>query len=286
MKLTIGLPTYNGAATLPRALDSLLAQDLRDLELIVSDNGSTDRTPEICRRPGVRYLREDPNRGPTWNFNRVLGAASGAPFFMWAADDDRWAPDFASSCIAYLDAHPEVALCGTRAAFVATDGRETGEIDPGCSALDRNPAERAASYLRSLDRNSVFYGVYRTSHLGSRRLENRVANDQTLLLDLVLAHPIHTLPAVKFWRQVGGTSASVARISRVLGLKPRYPAPFNRIEVFEGLFDAISRSPHVGPAERGRLKREALVSAARRYLRRLRSPAFWAAKGRPDPSGR
>jgi glycosyltransferase involved in cell wall biosynthesis len=291
MILSIGVPVYNGAATLSRALDSLLAQDLRDLEVVISDNGSTDATSEICRaRAGVdsrvRYFREEINRGPTWNFNRVLEAGAGAAYFMWAADDDRWAPDAASSCVAFLEAHPDVALCATAAAFTDGSGRETGETDPGCSTLGLAPVERGARYLRTLDRNSVFYGVYRTAALGARRLENRVANDQAFLLELALAHPFHTLPEVRFWRQVGGTSASVGRIARVLGVETRYPGPLSRWAVFESLFDAIDRSPVPSRSERARLKRETLVGAGRRYLSRLRSPRLAASKLAQDFAGR
>ena len=49
-KLSIGLPVYNGENFLAQAVDSILAQDFRDFELIISDNASTDRTAEICRR--------------------------------------------------------------------------------------------------------------------------------------------------------------------------------------------------------------------------------------------
>ena len=288
MILSIGLPVYNGARTLARAIDSLLDQNLREIEVVVSDNGSIDSTPDICRRyrDRIRYLRSDVNRGPTWNFNRVRETASRTPYFMWAGDDDRWSPSYASSCIEFLEAHPAVALCGTWAEFVDLDGRSTGEVDRGCSAVGSTPAGRGAAYLRSVDRNSVFYGVWRTSMLAPWRLENRVANDQILALEVSLAHPIHTIPQVLFWRQVGGTSASVASIARVLGIKMRWPPPFSRAEIFEGLFEAIDRSPQVTPAERLRLKREALVSAGRRYWSRLRSPRFLAAKLSRDLSGR
>jgi GT2 family glycosyltransferase len=48
-KLSIGLPVYNAEEFLPQALDCLLAQTFRNFEIIISDNASTDRTPQICR---------------------------------------------------------------------------------------------------------------------------------------------------------------------------------------------------------------------------------------------
>ncbi len=279
----VGLPVYNGARTLAGALDSLLAQDLPELEIVISDNGSTDDTPVLsrsyCTRDGrIRYLREESNRGPIWNFNRLLDVATTAPYFMWAADDDRWAADYASSCVAFLDRHPRVGLCAARSAFIDGDGRETGEVDPGCSTLGLPAAERAARFLRSIGRSAIFYGVYRREDLGARRLESRLGNDHVFLLELALDHEIHTLPAVKLWKRMGGSSRSFSRAARVLGVETGYWGPLKRLAVLESLFDAVDRSGTLTPPQRGRLKREVILEVGRRYLRRLSSPRYAAAK--------
>jgi len=67
-RLSIGLPVFNGADFLPAALESLLGQTFDDFELIISDNGSSDETPEIChqfaaRDDRVQFHRVDQNRG-------------------------------------------------------------------------------------------------------------------------------------------------------------------------------------------------------------------------------
>ncbi len=64
-RVSIGLPVYNGEDLLPGAIESILAQDFADFELIVSDNGSTDRTPEICEKYGTVFIgpRPDPSPG-------------------------------------------------------------------------------------------------------------------------------------------------------------------------------------------------------------------------------
>jgi len=70
--VSIGIPTYNRAAGLERAVASVLGQTHRELELVISDNASTDNTPELCARLSasdarVRFLRQPFNRGPTAN---------------------------------------------------------------------------------------------------------------------------------------------------------------------------------------------------------------------------
>src|SRR6185436_16671018 len=80
--VSIGLAVYNGARNVERALDTLLAQEFTDFELIVSDDASTDATPSICQRyaardPRIRFVRAEQNRGAAWNFNRLVELARG-----------------------------------------------------------------------------------------------------------------------------------------------------------------------------------------------------------------
>jgi hypothetical protein len=81
-RLTLGPPVYNGERFLAASLDALLAQTYSDFELIISDNGSTDRTIEIARHyqsidPRVRYIRHPQNRGSTFNHNFVIEQSRG-----------------------------------------------------------------------------------------------------------------------------------------------------------------------------------------------------------------
>src|ERR1700687_633000 len=101
--VSIGLPTYNRAVGLGRAIESVLAQDYRNIELIVSDNASTDETErlctEYCRRDSrVRYLRQETNRGAISNFRAVVAHAQGE-FFMWLGDDDWLDQGYLSECL-------------------------------------------------------------------------------------------------------------------------------------------------------------------------------------------
>ena len=92
VKVTIGIPVYNGEDFLEKAVDSLLSQTYEDFELIISDNASTDRTEEICRRyaaqdPRVKYVRNTENLGAAKNYNQLVDMAKGE-YFKWAAHDD------------------------------------------------------------------------------------------------------------------------------------------------------------------------------------------------------
>src|SRR5581483_12411158 len=90
--VSIGLPVYNGKH-LREALNSLQSQTYKNIEIIISDNASTDSTAKICRTylrdSRIKYIRQKANIGAAKNFNFVLSKAKGE-YFMWAAGDDVW----------------------------------------------------------------------------------------------------------------------------------------------------------------------------------------------------
>jgi glycosyltransferase involved in cell wall biosynthesis len=113
--VSIGIPVYNGEKTLFKLLESLLKQKHENIEIIVSDNASIDNTKEIINRfqgrdTRIKYFRNDKNIGIFQNFNRVFGYASGE-YFMWAACDDEFDPNFISECLKVLLLNPHAVLC-------------------------------------------------------------------------------------------------------------------------------------------------------------------------------
>lgn len=97
-KITIGLPVYNGEKFLSESLDSLVGQSFHEIDLLISDNTSSDTTEAICRSHAerdrrIRYVRQPENLGAVGNFDYVFQHRA-APYFMWAAHDDLWEKDF------------------------------------------------------------------------------------------------------------------------------------------------------------------------------------------------
>ena len=101
------MPVYNGEKYIRDALDSLLAQTFTNFELIISDNASTDRTEQLCQEytaldARIRCVRQPVNLGATANFQFVQSEAIGE-YFMWAAHDDYWKPDFIAHALAAMN---------------------------------------------------------------------------------------------------------------------------------------------------------------------------------------
>ena len=78
--VSVVIACYNHGRFLPAAVESVLAQDFIDYELVICDNASTDETPELCRRytdPRIRYLRFEELTNQAGSFNRCLQEARG-----------------------------------------------------------------------------------------------------------------------------------------------------------------------------------------------------------------
>jgi glycosyltransferase involved in cell wall biosynthesis len=132
-RVSIGVPVYNGERFFRETLNSLLAQSFGDFELVISDNASTDGTPEICaeyskRDKRIRYFRNEENRGAAWNLNRVVELAT-AEYFKWAMADDVCDPTFVAKCVDILDRDPTVVLVCTRTIMIDEQGKELRRVE-------------------------------------------------------------------------------------------------------------------------------------------------------------
>jgi glycosyltransferase involved in cell wall biosynthesis len=246
--VSVGLPTRNGERFLRQALDSLLAQTYPASEILISDNASTDRTPAIAQEyaashPSVRYLRQERDFGAAANFNAVFRATTG-DLFMWAADDDVWAPRYIEECVAALEAHPEAVLACTRLQFIDPSG---DPIAMDYTGYD-NPDVSAPSVHTRLEilvrRNGWYqlYGLIRRKALARTRLaQDRYGMDVVLLAELAILGPFALVPAVRFsYRQYPDRTEAVR--AATIGRGAAYSSATPYTHLAEGLSDAVRAS--------------------------------------------
>ncbi len=222
--VSIGIPTYNRADSLARAIASALNQSYRSIEVIVSDNASNDDTELVCRQamqrdPRLRFQRVQQNQGPISNFREVLRLASGE-YFMWLSDDDWLDADYVAECLSRLRASPDTSLVGGRPQYIR-NGRpvDVGSTVRVCAV---RPWQRVFSYYMQVADNGIFYGLTRTSQLRKVPLRREIAGDWLLVGGLAYQGNIETLNEVTVHRALGGASASYAKICRTLGLPRRH----------------------------------------------------------------
>lgn len=110
MRVSVVIPAYNRARRLPQAIDSVLAQGVAGLEVIVVDDGSTDDTRSVVEAYGdrVRYTYQS-NAGVGAARNTGMRQATGE-FVAFLDSDDRWHAFKLSAQLALLDQRPDVGL--------------------------------------------------------------------------------------------------------------------------------------------------------------------------------
>ena len=115
------VPVYNGERFIASALDSILAQSYRPLEVIVVDDGSEDDTASVARSyPSIRYIHQA-NQGPSTARNTGIAEAKG-DIIAFLDADDLWTTDKLSVQVAYLESHPEVGYVIGRVRHVMQPG--------------------------------------------------------------------------------------------------------------------------------------------------------------------
>jgi glycosyltransferase involved in cell wall biosynthesis len=258
-RVTVGVPTFNRAASLRRSLRSVLDQTHADLELLISDNASTDETAELCadiaaRDPRVRLIRQAENIGLTANFNVLLEAAAGE-LVMILADDDWLESTYVEHCLAALDADPGVVLASGGARYHGGGGAPVPGV--AMDLLDADPVRRVRSYFAGVRDNVTIYGLIRRSALTPLLpMQNRLAGDWLLCGRLAMTGLIRTVDSTWVNRSASGTSSSYALTVRSMGLTAR-EARHPHLAIASFVYADIARDAPVyarlGPVGRRRL---------------------------------
>jgi glycosyltransferase involved in cell wall biosynthesis len=289
--VSIGLPVFNGERYLAEALESLRAQDFDDFELLIGDNGSTDRTRDIClnyarRDSRITYHRSDVNRGATWNYNRLVPLACGR-YFKWAAHDDVCAPTFLRRCVEALQSVDEhTVLCYPRTVLIDEHG---GVLDDqfldGLDLDEGSPHERLARHARHTGEQHAVFGLLRMSALRRTGLIRGFwGGDLALLSELLLLGRFIELPDRLFYRRYHPGTSLVATRSfeeATAWFDPRRHgrASLPRVELLLDLLRTVARAP-LPPSERARCAASLLGNWVPTYWRQMGGEMKRAAKYR------
>ncbi len=216
MRVSVSMVSHQHERFLRQAVESVLAQDFTDWELVIGDDASTDSTGEILRElaalhPGrIRVLPREQKLGPRVNYMRTLSACRGQYVALLDGDDWWCSPHKLSRQVALLDAHPEHALCFCAAREVSDPGdAPLGELrPPGARAVYRLPellADNLACSCTVVFRRGLFGDFpdwYREVPVGDWPLHSLNARHGSLAyLDEVMA--VHRVHARGVW---GGRS--------------------------------------------------------------------------------
>lgn len=218
--VSIGVPVYNGERYLRACIETLQAQTFADVELIISDNASTDATWAICSDVAqgdqrIRAFRQERNIGAPANWNFTARQARGG-FFKWASASDLCAPFMIER---YLEAMRDesVVLAFGRTCLIGDDGRELGVFDRDFPVEDERPHERFRRVCHQLSINNAQSGLIRMDALRRTKLDRLYpGGDLVLMAELAMQGKWRLLDEVLLYRRAGAQHFTAMRTSSEL----------------------------------------------------------------------
>jgi len=165
--LTIGMPVFNDVNFIEQSIQSILQQTFYDFTLIISDDGSTDGSAEICKKYAnqdnrIIYIRQEKNLGISKNMEFLLNQAK-TKYFMWAGDDDLYDKDFVKALINLLEIDENTISAFSVCAFI---DERNNIIKDNISYDYRNPNtyKRLKFFIKNIF-DQFGYGIFKREYI-------------------------------------------------------------------------------------------------------------------------
>ncbi len=237
-KISIGMPIFNNEQFIRQSLDSLLLQTFSNFEIIISDNSSTDFTSIICEEYAkkynrIKYIRQEKNMGPTWNFIFVLEQAK-YDYFMWAAGDDKWESTFIEKNIQAIESSNNIVASISDYDFFGENIPDMYKLNSNGTIwrylIDHQPSfdlpysEKISFYLR-YGLGMHIYSIFLTDVLRKSIVnQHHVEWDQTIVLRALKYGDLHIVDEILMHRSAHGGTSESSIIKR--WLKQNIPIPW------------------------------------------------------------
>jgi len=225
--VSIGMCVFNCDRFLEKSIESLLAQEYKNFELIISDNASKDRTQEICREyqardPRIQFSANATNMGARFNGLKVMNLARGK-YFTWASDHDLKHPAFLTKCVEVMENDPEVVMVYPRALRIDAADQPLGLCPNQIDTRNLSPSERFRRIIWDVRGGDMIYSLMRTAVIQTLGVENLPlwADDQAILAALSLKGAFAHIPEVLFyWRMIRNEAMDFRQKTVPLALDP------------------------------------------------------------------
>ena len=197
---SVALCSYNGEKYIHQQIDSILSQTHKPSEIVVCDDGSTDRTPEILAEYQKQYPEifrihfNEINLRSVKNFEKAISLCSKKIIFL-SDQDDIWAENKAEKIVSFLDNHPEIDV-------VATNGfciDENGAVHEKYSLWD------APVFLREKGKNIDYFEII---------LHCNIATGASMAFRAALKPEIMPFPVLKDYHHDEWIAVNIARKGR------------------------------------------------------------------------
>lgn len=247
-RISVCIATYNRAPRVQNLIKLFLEGPFTDFELIISDDCSSDGTPEMVRTfsdPRIRFFRQEKNLGvhPNWDF---VARKATAPIIFRIDDDDYVTPDFLGKIVAFFDRHPEVGSLYTGYAYTQSyDFKSSIQvIDHG--VFEGREVAGSDEFLRAFLLHDPFPGVHFAAVAFRREVAEKIGfyrpqySDHVFSLALATQAPVGYIPEALFF-YVQHDEARHSSAVKTTG--DTYYDPLNLAKsVYEGGFECFDQN--------------------------------------------
>ncbi len=248
--VSVAIAFYNQEAFVAETLDSIIQQDYRPIQIVCSDDASTDRTPDILKEFSSRYnfiniLINKENLGITGNFNKALQGCDGELIAL-TGGDDLMLPGKITSQVDFLHANLEVSICCTNAEVFDSDtGRVMGvHNDPSTNPPIFGDGGQLIKGNALLSSSMMFRK--KCMPRGGFNARIPIASDWLFMIEVALAGKIGYLDRIftKYRRHQGNITRKIdtsleEEFETLRIIKEKYPEQFDAVKIGEAY--ALSR---------------------------------------------
>ena len=205
--VSIVVPVFNAEEYLHQTLNCICNQDYENIEIIISDNASSDNTKNIIldyakQDPRIKYYFHNENKGAAWNYNFTVEKSSG-DYFKWAAYDDLFATNYISACVTQFELSPEAVLIYGKTLLLDEYNTFYAYYDDNLHLTLEHPHQRLYRLIEILARcNPVFGLMKRSTMLETNLIGSYISSDRVFLAEMVLRGHFIELPDYLFFRRL------------------------------------------------------------------------------------
>ncbi len=246
--VTVGITTYNRPNTLRQALNSVINQTYKNIEILVSDDCSqTIEVKEIekefiAKDKRIKFFHQSNHEGVTFNFHYVLNRTQGQ-YFMWLCDDDWIDKNYIEECLKVIQTNTDCVIVTGETRFYSNDLFICNGIK--IDVLNNNAIERVLSFhdqeLGSA--NLPNFGLMKTEDVKKVPLLHILGHDNVWISNFSYLGKIKTIESTSIHRRLGGLSESLKKIAVNFSLSA-FDKYFSSLSLWLNLIkDIVYKSP-------------------------------------------
>ncbi len=209
--VSIGVPFFNNEKSIESLIESLLNQNFENIEIILSDNCSTDKSVEkidkFLNNKKITYFRNEKNFGSIYNHNLLLDYAKGK-YFMWAHGDDILSENFIRDAVSVLERDDKISSVSGKIIYVK-NGTHIGNLNEPKN-LNTSEYTRIANYISSNFVDTLMNGLHRKCII--QKLKYVMSQEIPFTFNLLVKGKIEGCSTISYFKNVHEKKRSIKEI--------------------------------------------------------------------------